>query len=68
MSVTSDVAICKKMEAGRPAWRATNNTPTNKCTYYNTIHNTYETATCFGIGLPYSVRFKTKECMPNTLI
>jgi len=27
MSVTSDVAICKNMETGRPAWRVRNNTP-----------------------------------------
>ena len=33
MSVTSDVAICKKMEAGRPAWRVTNNTQPNNCAY-----------------------------------
>jgi hypothetical protein len=34
-------SICRKMEAGRPARRVTNNTPTNKCTYENTIHNMY---------------------------
>ena len=55
-----------KKSARSTIWKLTINISTNKCTYWNTVHN--KTPTCFGSGLSSSGSYRTKEYKPNLLI